>query len=219
MKKRLSIALLLLLVFSTYRIQNNFNLNTLVKISKISVVNNKILKEEKIKKELSFLYEKNLFLLNNKLISNKLKELDVIKSFEIKKIYPNKIIIKIFEKEPIAIIQNKQKKNYYTKSGDLISFFYDKEFENLPIVFGEKKSFIIFYNDLRNINFPTNEIKIFYLFESKRWDIVTNKDKLIKLPVKNYQQSLKNFMDIKNKTNFNQYKTFDYRIKNQLILK
>ena len=89
----------------------------------------------------------------------------------------------------------------------------------MPIVFGEKKSFIIFYNDLRNINFPTNEIKIFYLFESKRWDIVTNKDKLIKLPVKNYQQSLKNFMDIKNKTNFNQYKTFDYRIKNQLILK
>ena len=219
MKKRLSIALLLLLVFSTYSIQNNFNLNRIFKISKISVVNNKILKEEKIKKELSFLYEKNLFLLNNKLISNKLKELDVIKSFEIKKIYPNKIIIKIFEKEPIAIIQNKKKKNYYTKSGDLISFFYDKEFENLPIVFGEKKSFIIFYNDLRNINFPTNEIKIFYLFESKRWDIVTNKDKLIKLPVKNYQQSLKNFMDIKKKNNFNQYKTFDYRIKNQLILK
>ena len=29
--------------------------------------------------------KKNLFLLNNKLISNKLKELDVIKSFEIKK--------------------------------------------------------------------------------------------------------------------------------------
>ena len=165
------------------------------------------------------MYEKNLFLLNNKLISNKLNKLDVIKSFEIKKIYPNKIIIKIFEKEPIVIIQNQKKKNYYTKSGDLISFFDDKKFENLPIVFGERKSFIIFYNDLRNINFPTNEIKIFYLFESKRWDIVTNKDKLIKLPTKNYQQSLKNFMDIKNKTNFNQYKVFDYRIKNQLILK
>ena len=109
MKKRLSIALLLLLVFSTYSIQNNFNLNRIFKISKISVVNNKILKEEKIKKELSFLYGKNLFLLNNKLISNKLKELDVIKSFEIKKICQQDNY-KNFEKEPIAIIQNKQKK-------------------------------------------------------------------------------------------------------------
>ena len=111
MKKRLSIALLLLLVFSTYSIQNNFNLNRIFKISKISVVNNKILKEEKIKKELSFLYEKS-FLLNNKLISNKLKELDVIKSFEIKNL-SQQDNYKNFEKEPIAIIQNKQKKLLY----------------------------------------------------------------------------------------------------------
>ena len=60
------------------------------------MVNNKILKEEKIK-ELSFLYEKNLFLLNNKLISNKLKELDVIKSFEIKNL-SQQDNYKIFEK-------------------------------------------------------------------------------------------------------------------------
>ena len=47
----------------------------------------------------------------NNLIQNKLEEIDIIKSFEIKKVYPNKIKIKIFEKKPIAILQNKKNSN------------------------------------------------------------------------------------------------------------
>ena len=72
---------------------------------------------------------------------------------------------------------------------------------------------------MKSINFPFNEIKTFYLFESKRWDIVTDNNQLIKLPINNYKQSLINFMELKNQVNFKKYKTFDYRIKNQLILK
>ena len=43
-------------------------------------------------------------------------------------------------------------------------------------------------------------------------------DKVIKLPIKNYLSSLKNFMLSKANSNFNNYKIFDYRIKDQLIL-
>ena len=47
----------------------------------------------------------------------------------------------------------------------------------------------------------------------------TKNKKLIKLPVKNYMQSLKNYMmSINDLENFKKYKTFDYRIKKQLIL-
>ena len=46
------------------------------------------------------------------------------------------------------------------------------------------------------------------------------KDKtLIKLPSKNYRDSLKNFMKIRINKNFEKYNTFDYRLNNQLILK
>ena len=62
-------------------------------------------------------------------------------------------------------------------------------------------------------------IKKFYLFESKRWDIITLENQIIKLPIKNYDLSLKNFIKLKNQTNFRKYKTFDYRINDQLILK
>ena len=56
MKNRLIIALLLLLILSTYKIQNNFNFNSKISIEKIIVENNFVVKEEIIKNKLSFLY-------------------------------------------------------------------------------------------------------------------------------------------------------------------
>ena len=78
---------------------------------------------------------------------------------------------------------------------------------------------MIFYQKLKQANFPINEVKKFYLFESKRWDLITNNDQVIKLPIKNYESSLNNFIGLKKKPNFQKFKTFDYRIKDQLILK
>ena len=86
-------------------------------------------------------------------------------SFEIKKIYPNKIIIKIFEKKPVAILQNKRKKYYFTDKGEVIKFLELKKYNDLPIVFGDKVSFSIFYENLKKMNFPTNKIKSFYFFD------------------------------------------------------
>ena len=219
MKKRFLVALILLLLLSTYSIQDTFNLNSKFKVSEVIVENNFILEKKKIREKLLYLFNTNLFILNTKKIELMLTEIDMIDSFEIKKIYPNKIKIKIFEKKPVAIIQNKKEKKYYTNKGDVVSFFHSERFDSLPLVFGDKDSFRIFYNELKNISFPIHEIKKFYLYESKRWDLITYKNQTIKLPIENYTQSLISFVDLKNRNNFKKYKIFDYRIKNQLILK
>ena len=219
MKKRFLIALVLLLLLSTYNVQNNFSLFKNLNISEIIVENNLIVEEKRVKKKLDYLYQENLFLLNLKKIETKINDIDFIESFEIKKIYPNKIKIKIFEKTPIVILQNKKEKKYFTNKEDTINFFELDKFEGLPIVFGDKKNFQVFYNDLKNINFPISEIKVFYLFESKRWDLVTNNNQTIKLPIKNYIKSLQNFVNLKNQSIFQKYEIFDYRISDQLILK
>tara|TARA_B100001248_G_scaffold199750_1_gene154046 strand:+ start:15713 stop:16372 length:660 start_codon:yes stop_codon:yes gene_type:complete len=219
MKNRLLSALILLLLFSTYNIQNTFSLSSKIKIQEVIVENNLILDEQMIKKKLSFLYRTNIFLLNTDKIASELKGIDFINSFEIKKLYPDKIKIKVFEKKPIAVIQNKQVKKYFTNSGEIINFIDLKEYNDLPIVFGDKENFLIFYQKLKQANFPINEVKKFYLFESKRWDLITNNDQVIKLPIKNYESSLNNFIGLKKKPNFQKFKTFDYRIKDQLILK
>ena len=219
MKKRLIIGLLLLFLLSTYNIKFNKTFFSNLQIKKITIENNKIIKDKEIKEKLSFLYETNFFFLRTKKIEKKLREIQFIESYQIKKIYPNNLIIKINEKKPIAIIQKSKQKNYFTARGELIDFRKIKKFEDLPTVFGDEKSFSTFYMNLKNINFPFKEIKTFYLFESKRWDLLTLKNQLIKLPINNYNKSLLNFISLKDQTNFEKYKIFDYRIKDQLILK
>ena len=89
----------------------------------------------------------------------------------------------------------------------------------MPLVFGDRDNFKIFYNNLKKINFPINDIKELYLFESRRWDLVTKRNQLVKLPINDYLKSLKNFLQLKDQENFRKYQTFDYRISEQLILK
>ena len=219
MKNRLLISFVLILLLTTYQFKIDSNFSNFLKIEKIIVENNEVVKDKNIKENLIFLYEKNIFFLDKKKIKNQLENIDIIDSFEIKRVYPNEIVIKIYEKKPIAILQNKREKKYFTIKGDEIDFFVFKKFENLPTVFGDKENFKRFYFDLSQSNFPIHIIKNFYFFESKRWDLITKNNQTIKLPIKDYTKSLTNFLSIKDKNNFKQYKIFDYRINDQLILK
>ena len=218
MKKRLIIAIALLVLLTTYRPQNTF-LDFKFNIEEIIVENNFILKENQIKKDLIYLYNTDLFFLNLNKIEKIMLKHSFIRSFEIKKIYPNKLKIKIFEKQPVAILQHKKEFFFYTKNGDLINYVNLDNYRNLPLVLSDKENFGILYNDLKRINFPINLIKKFYFFEAKRWDLFTYKNQIIKLPIKNYILSLENFIKVSSKNNFDKYKIFDYRINDQLILK
>ena len=217
MNKRLFIALTLILLLTTYKLGNEINLNLGVK--KIIIENNNILSEKQVKEDLLFLYEKNLFFLNNNLIKKQIDKNSLIESFKIKKIYPNTVKIQVFEKEPVFILQNKKKKYYLTKKNLLINYTNIKKFEDLPIVFAEKENFEKFYSELKKIKFPIKIVKAFYFFDSKRWDLLTVNNKTIKLPIKDYDISLKNFINIQKKESFKKYTIFDYRITDQLILK
>ena len=68
MKKRLVIALALLVLLSTYKPQE-LSITSKFNIKEIKIENNHILKDENIKKDLIFLYDTNLIFLN----TNKIK--------------------------------------------------------------------------------------------------------------------------------------------------
>ena len=63
MKKRLIIALALLVLLSTYKPQKLFLINKF-NVEEVIIENNIILKDENIKKKLDFLYDENLIFLN-----------------------------------------------------------------------------------------------------------------------------------------------------------
>ena len=218
MKKRIVIAIALLILFSTITAQLKIEI-TKFNLKKIQIKNNSILNEKDIKELLIPLYEKNLIFLSYSEIEKALMQNSFIESFNIRKKYPQSLHIEIFEKQPVAILFNKKEKFYLSDKSELIRFIKDPKFKDLPYVIGEPKKFKILLENLKKLNFPINSVKKYVLYESNRWDIEIEKNQIIKLPEVNYNDSLKNYLSLANKNEFKKYKVFDFRINNQLILK
>ena len=218
MKKRTLVAIVLLVLLTTITSQIEITISKF-NVNKINVTNNLLVSEKEIKKLLIPIYNKNLIFLNNIEIERALMQNSFIKSFYIRKKYPDTLDIKIKEKTPIAILYFKKKKFYLSENIELINFKKIEDYQNLPYIFGNKEEFKILFNNLKKIDFPISLIKKFILFETNRWDLETHDDKLIKLPTINYIKSLENYLNLINKDIFKKYNLFDYRISNQLILK
>lgn len=218
MKVHFIIGVALLILLTTITINQKIII-TKFNIKEIILVNSISLKEKDVKRSLSVIYNKNLLFLKNKEIEEILVQFTSIESFYLDKKYPNTLKITIKEKKPIAILINNKKKFYISEKLDQFEFN-DKNFnQNLPIIFGNKDDFKIFYKNLIKIDFPVNLIIKYMLYESNRWDLETIDNKTIKLSSKNYIKNLKNYLNIKKKNNFKKFKVFDYRINDQLILK
>ena len=220
--KKFSVILSSALLIITLTTFNPLNFNSsfqIFEIDKIEIKNLKILKEKRIKNLFyNELYGSSLLILDKKKINSILNDNKLIEYIELKKIYPSKLQIIIHEKETIAIINFKQTKYYLTKSGEEIEFFQNLILEKLPNIFGKQKNFLEVYSALNKLNFPITDIKSFYHFDIGRWDILLKNDKVIKLPVKNFISSLKNFMELNKMIDYERYSIFDYRIADQLIL-
>ena len=169
MKQRSIIAFILLILLTTISFQNKIIISKF-NIEKINIQNISYLKETDIKNSLNSIYGKNLLFLDNKEIEKTLINNSLINSFIIKKKYPDTIIIKIFEKKPIAILFNKKKKFYLSEEIDLIEFKNYKSDQILPHVFGNKEEFKIFYLNLKKIKFPVESVKSYTLYETNQHD-------------------------------------------------
>ena len=218
MKVHFIIGVVLLILLTTITINQKIII-TKFNIKEIILENSTSLKEKDIKKSLSSFYNKNMIFLKNKEIEEILVQFSFIESFYLDKKYPNTLKITIIEKKPIAILINNKKKFYISEKIDLFEFN-DKNFnQDLPIVFGNKDDFKIFYKNLIKIDFPVNLITKYMQYESNRWDLETIDNTTIQLSSKNYIKNLKNYLNLKKKNNFKKFKVFDYRINDQLILK
>ena len=76
---------------------------------------------------------------------------------------------------------------------------------------------VILFDDLLDKYTDSEDYKI--CFHTAGRKLETKDKKLIKLPIKDYTKSLKNYLELVNKNDFKKYEVFDYRIQNQLILK
>ena len=156
--------LIILLIFLSTFNPTELNLiskknDTLFKIKNIEIKNNLLINKNEIKEKLTNVYKKSILFIKEKDIKEPLVEIDFLERIEVKKKYPNTIIIKIIETKPVAIIFKNKVKYLLDSSSNLISFKNDSNFNELPSIFGEgaENNFIYFLNKLKKIIFRTNK--------------------------------------------------------------
>ena len=220
------ITLLLLFAFlSTYSPLNETNLNlennnNFFNIKKIIVKNNFLVKKNNVYKKLDKMYNKSIFLIKRKDIEEALKTINFLEKIEVKKRYPDTIIVKIFETRPVGILFKDKKRYLFDSSSNLISIEKDEIFEGLPNIFGEEaeKHFVSFLNKLKNNNFPIKQINKFYYFKIGRWDLELINNKTIKFPYNISGDVIKKSIELLNDNDFKNYNTIDLRVDGKIIV-
>ena len=219
LKNKFFLLLFFFIIFTSYNFnEQKQNFSIIFPIKEITIKGTNAVDIGKLKTELEFLRNTSLFFLKKKEIIKVTQKHNFILSVQLKKKYPNILKISISEKKPIATEIDGKNKYYLARDGEKINYIKLKIFEDLPIIFGKHKNFILLFDKLEKSKFKINNIKNFYYFDIGRWDIVLKDEKIIKLPKKNYQNILIKLDSILNDSKFSKYRIFDYRIKDQLIL-
>ncbi|MDA9658797.1 FtsQ-type POTRA domain-containing protein [Candidatus Pelagibacter sp.] len=218
-KNKIIIYLLFLLILSTTNaklVNNQSKLSSL--ITKINIVGLPERENLEILNSLNnFLYQ-NIFIINKDEIRKILEKNNIIQEFNIKKIYPSTLNIEIKLTKFIARVSNNGQ-YLVGANGKLIEDKSNNEL--LPYIFGEfnSKEFLFLKKNIEKSIFSFSNLKTLYFFPSRRWDILTNNDILIKLPQEHMVASLNLSQKIIDNDNFKNNKFIDLRVKNHLASK
>ncbi len=221
MKKNFFLWFFMLIFLTTYIDHEQSSSEGIFSVKSIEIIGTQNSDQSEISRKLIQIKGKNLFFLQKNEFKKILEEIKFIKSFKIKKVYPDKIKLTIEENKPIGIFFVENKKHLLLEEGEIIKNYNQDKFNYLPSVYGKmaRKNFFKFYSELEQTNFEIKNVKQFYYHDANRWDILLVDKKLIKLPEENYINSIRKFMNIYNQEKFKKFKIFDFRIKNKLILK
>ncbi len=218
-KNNILLYLILLIILSTTsgkfpETKNSYS----SKINKINIEGLSNADNKKIFTELNNLFYKNILLLRKEEIHKVISKYNIIEEYNIKKIYPSTIDIKIKPTKFIARISNNDQL-LIGSNGKIIE---DKDnSEILPYIFGKfnSKNFLFFQKNIEESKFTFVEFKTLYFFPSNRWDILTNNNILIKLPQDNLLESLNLAYKIITSNDFKKKNLIDLRVNNQLVIK
>ena len=228
MRKFYSILLLLitftfLTTYNPSEIEFFSNKNySIFNIKNIKITNNKKINESDIESKITEIYGKNIFFVKTKDIKNVIKNINFLDTIEVKKKYPNTLIIKIYETEPVAILFKNNEYFLLDNGSNLIPINKDSvESYKYPHIFGKdsERYFLNFLNLLKGSNFPINKIKNYYYFQIGRWDLQLKNSLLIKLPNENTKSSVKKSIELLSQDNFKNYEVIDLRINDRIIVK
>ena len=182
-------------------------------VSGLSNANN-----QEIVNNLDNLFHQNIFFIKKDKINKIISKHTIIEKFNVKKIYPKKLNIEIVQTEFIAKISGNNQ-ILVGSNGKLIAN--EKSNLMLPYIFGkfDTKKFIEFKKIIDYSKFNFNDFSSIFFFPSNRWDILTKNNILIKLPEKNFLDSLDLAYKVIKDDQFKNKSIIDLRNLNHLVIK
>ena len=217
----LSFLLVFLTTFNPININfSNFKKkSSLLTVQNIEIKNNLIVHKDEILDKLQLIYGKNIFFLRKEDLYKPIQNNEFIERIEVKKKYPNTLIVKVYEEKPVGILFKKEEKFFITQSSKLIEFDENISTKNLSSIFGDEaeNNFVIFFNKLKKSDFPYHKIKNFYYFKIGRWDLELFDNKTIKLPFENVLESLNQANVLIKREDFKKYTIIDLRLNGKVI--
>ena len=214
--KKILIYFFLLLIVGSI---NNIKLNNL-KFTEINIEITGIEESEKkiILENINNLNLSNYFFINRIEILKIINSISLVEKFSIFKKYPDTLKIKIQQTKFLAKINYKGKEYFVGENGKLIKSTFSNK--NLPYIFGKPdiNEFLLFKKIIDQSKLSYKEIKNFYFFPSKRWDIELRNNTIIKLSKNTNIDSINTVFKFLGDKNFNNLNIVDARINNQIIL-
>ena len=199
---------------------NNLELNNykIFEIRNIDISGLTNLENSEIKKKIKNLNLKNILLLNRFELSQIIDSNPLVQNYEVVKIYPSSIDIKIIKTKLLAKLNKDGKILYIGSNGKFSENNFSKK--SLPFIFGNphNKDFLNLKNKIAESKFSYDEFENFYFFPSGRWDLELKNNILIKLPENKINDSLDYAFDFMKNNNIGDFRVIDLRVKKQIIL-
>ena len=215
--KNIFIYFFLLFLFGSITNVGLYN-SKFLNLSKIEVSGLDENESSKLKNKIENLKIKNIFFLNENKIKNIIELNTLIENYQILRIYPSNLSIKINKTKPLAKINQSGKIMLLGSNGKLSENIYTNQ--QLPFIFGKPKveEFLNFKIIIDQSKFSYDEIENFYFFPSKRWDIELKNKVILKLPNEDIKNTLDYLFEFLANKNLYNSTIIDARINNQIIL-
>ena len=215
-KKNYIFFLLIVFLILSSTHNSNFKYNNFFNVKKIEVVGLNKTDNAFLENEFTDLVGSNIFTLNKKSFEL-INSVNRIKSYNIKKIYPNQVNVYLESAKAIGFVKNMNELVILGNNGKIIEP--ETLPKNIPEVTGTNDMKKIFQTIeiIKKSDFDIRKIKKINFFPSKRIDIELENKKKIKFPINLKIDDLNFGFRVINDKKFNQVKIIDLRIPNKVI--
>ena len=214
--KKILIYLFIFLILGTFNNKNFLRFNLIIN-QDFEIIDLSEFSDNKIIKDFYKLKNHNLFFLEKDKVIDILNSHKIIEKFYVFKNYPSSLTIKIEKTKLLAVTKKDGLDFYIGSNGNLIQ---SDKIMNLPFIFGDIDiiEFLKLKSVIDNSSFNYNDIKNLYYFKSKRWNIETKNNLIIKLPSEKLDKSFQIISKIFQNKEFKNFDIIDLRQNNQVIL-